>query len=775
MPDSIESVGKDANGNDLIRYSKKYDGTIYYVEEIRKGRMELVAKTLWKTHHDVVMPENSQQLTSETTEGNLPKDGGNIPHTNDKATESKDLYSRSNRGEDKTALVAKGGVTGKEIQGDKQRNDLATFSENKDIKSLNFDQETLKNAEHLVERLAETAIKQRQAMLDEAALCEDLEKLAGDKNNGISIEEKPNGSKKYTMEIDGKKMSFTRSADAENLDSQAKQEVDKLRSRLAEIGGGEWGAAKYSLHVQPLDETSVNAMRDNAISKSQGIKGAEEKLKAASNAHKSILFFEKVKSHLKSVFYALFNPMNTNKNDDDKRVYKWRNADNTVMFTLQKGKGNFKLLDDKQIKGNSTSEKAQNTKLKKQLVEEMEAVKRNAIKRGAIQAKSSGQNKTIEINNAVMDMLAGNPVLQAMFDSKIADGFTNNFEGFEAAKEVLFDKNADEKEQKDSKPSIFNEATAVAKDKQLSHDALSKIAKKFVRKFTHKPIIIIMDSVKELLPNSVVTASGMVMDGRIYLFRDGIIDSSDAEKTLWHEMLHYGIRRFMTESQYIDTMLGLYKNDSQITKLANDFRNSEQGRQLLKSGKSHRYVTARGVDEALAEIAEQGLKGDFKNNSLLAKTIRAISKWIAKTAKLLGFHNAAAKWESVTNNEARELIAKIFKKLESNENPASKKTDFTSDATYRTNDNLASDYEKNRELEKSPLRHIKDTAKRFGGEIVHGTGSFLGGARTRLENISPKLGAKYVQLEHNIATHEARLVKTVQRILLRTVLHQKPI
>ena len=41
------------------------------------------------------------------------------------------------------------------------------------------------------------------------------------------------------------------------------------------------------------------------------------------------------------------------------------------------------------------------------------------------------------------------------------------------------------------------------------------------------------------------------------------------------------------------------------------------------------------------------------------------------------------------------------------------------------------EFEKNRELEKSPLRHIKDTAKRFGGEIVHGTGSFLGGARTR--------------------------------------------
>jgi hypothetical protein len=85
-PDSIESAGKDASGNDLIRYSKKYDGIIYYVEEIREGRMELVAKTLWKTRLDVVMPENSQQLTSETTEGNPPEVGENIAQPPQNAT-----------------------------------------------------------------------------------------------------------------------------------------------------------------------------------------------------------------------------------------------------------------------------------------------------------------------------------------------------------------------------------------------------------------------------------------------------------------------------------------------------------------------------------------------------------------------------------------------------------------------------------------------------------------------------------------------------------------
>ena len=84
-PDNIEAVGKDANGNDLIRYSKKYDETIYYVEEIREGRMELMAKTLWKTRIDVAMPENSQRLTPEATEGNLPQGIKNIPQPENNA------------------------------------------------------------------------------------------------------------------------------------------------------------------------------------------------------------------------------------------------------------------------------------------------------------------------------------------------------------------------------------------------------------------------------------------------------------------------------------------------------------------------------------------------------------------------------------------------------------------------------------------------------------------------------------------------------------------
>ncbi len=44
--DSVELAGKDGNGNDLIRYRKAFNGTTYYVEEVRRKRGELTIKTL---------------------------------------------------------------------------------------------------------------------------------------------------------------------------------------------------------------------------------------------------------------------------------------------------------------------------------------------------------------------------------------------------------------------------------------------------------------------------------------------------------------------------------------------------------------------------------------------------------------------------------------------------------------------------------------------------------------------------------------------------------
>jgi putative DNA methylase len=47
-PDSIEFGEKNDLGNDLIKYAKVIGNQLFYVEEIRNGRKEIVLQTLYK-------------------------------------------------------------------------------------------------------------------------------------------------------------------------------------------------------------------------------------------------------------------------------------------------------------------------------------------------------------------------------------------------------------------------------------------------------------------------------------------------------------------------------------------------------------------------------------------------------------------------------------------------------------------------------------------------------------------------------------------------------
>jgi hypothetical protein len=61
--------------------------------------------------------------------------------------------------------------------------------------------------------------------------------------------------------------------------------------------------------------------------------------------------------------------------------------------------------------------------------------------------------------------------------------------------------------------------------------------------------------------NLITSAKGLTIGGKIYLFRDGLTSMADAWDTLFHELFHLGLRRFLTRSQYITTMAELYRED----------------------------------------------------------------------------------------------------------------------------------------------------------------------------------------------------------------------
>jgi hypothetical protein len=90
------------------------------------------------------------------------------------------------------------------------------------------------------------------------------------------------------------------------------------------------------------------------------------------------------------------------------------------------------------------------------------------------------------------------------------------------------------------------------------------IINKQLQIFGHRPPFVLLDSDIDLFRSVGATAqaqqaaapgsrpaSGMVFDGKIYLFRDALDGEKEVVRTIWHELLHNGIRRFMTEAQYI--------------------------------------------------------------------------------------------------------------------------------------------------------------------------------------------------------------------------------
>jgi hypothetical protein len=221
-------------------------------------------------------------------------------------------------------------------------------------------------------------------------------------------------------------------------------------------------------------------------------------------------------------------------------------------------------------------------------------------------------------------------------------------------------------------------------DKWLSESVISEVVEKLVSQFTHHPPVFIRDRVREVIPNDVEidsVVSGMVYAGRIYLFREGLNDAAAVATTLWHELLHYGLRRFLSREQYIAQLGELYIKDAWIRNQANAWINSADGL-ALQGQESAAYIQARGVDEALAALAESGNQGEFANNSLQSRAIRTVAEWVADLADRFGFTAAAAYWRAVSSEDARKLIRQIFAKLQTDAQSTSSDWAFSADPSF---------------------------------------------------------------------------------------------
>ncbi|MCY0916226.1 PLxRFG domain-containing protein [Massilia sp. H27-R4] len=213
-------------------------------------------------------------------------------------------------------------------------------------------------------------------------------------------------------------------------------------------------------------------------------------------------------------------------------------------------------------------------------------------------------------------------------------------------------------------------SVALPRAKWLADEAIAKEVENRIGKFEHQPVVRIRDSAFGVLPGvaSDEHVSGAVYEGVIYLFRDALPTLREVQRTLFHEMLHYGLQRFLPGDEYITRMNMIYQRDGAFRAEADRWVKTGQGQLALKQG-GQKYATARGIDEALAVLAEPNA-GAFTRTDVRAKVERTVQRWLANLAEWLGMPEAAAYWRGMKNEEARALIQQIFRKTATDFPPA---------------------------------------------------------------------------------------------------------
>jgi hypothetical protein len=232
--------------------------------------------------------------------------------------------------------------------------------------------------------------------------------------------------------------------------------------------------------------------------------------------------------------------------------------------------------------------------------------------------------------------------------------------------------------------SMSGDSVPLPVSRQVSQAVAADEIEKRIGGFAHQPPIRIEDRAEGIVPGARDDdgVSGAVYNGTIYLFRDQLSSRTDVQRTLFHELFHYGLKRFLTRDEYETQMLLLYGRDAWIAERADEWSQTQEGDWATEHG-GKTYARARGVEEALARLAEPNA-GHYLQTSVTQRVLRNVSSWIANLADKLGFKEAAAQIRGWKNQEARSFIQSVFHRLEIDAAPAQEAWGFTADTAFRS-------------------------------------------------------------------------------------------
>lgn len=102
---------------------------------------------------------------------------------------------------------------------------------------------------------------------------------------------------------------------------------------------------------------------------------------------------------------------------------------------------------------------------------------------------------------------------------------------------------------------ISGSSVALPVEESVSTTTAADEVENRIGQFSHQPPVLIRDSAQGVIPGATASdgIAGAVHGGKIHLFLDQLGSRRDVQTTLFHELFHYGLRRFLTREQTTST------------------------------------------------------------------------------------------------------------------------------------------------------------------------------------------------------------------------------
>lgn len=140
--------------------------------------------------------------------------------------------------------------------------------------------------------------------------------------------------------------------------------------------------------------------------------------------------------------------------------------------------------------------------------------------------------------------------------------------------------------------------------------------------------------------------SGVVSDGQVYLFRSGINSGVEGQKTIFHELLHRGLRNLIPMNEYVVQMDRLYRQFPQLREASAEWLTDAQNQaDVAKYPDAMQWAIA--TEESMAIMAEGRMPPTM---------LRRLGNWLANIAARLGLNGLARNIRTMGMTELEAFI-----------------------------------------------------------------------------------------------------------------------